>query len=75
VADAGIGKPRWHFASGGAARDLREPFVRVPISDERHRSDFTGAVAGLATILEDRQNVFVERGRRVKRAGDREAKE
>lgn len=64
MAAAWIGKPRRHDAAGDVEFDLFGEAPGLRVRDKRHGRDFAGAVAGLAMLLEDGENVFIERGRR-----------
>ena len=62
MTDLRVGKPWRHFFRRGAACDRNVPLLRVLIGHQGHGADLAGAVARLATILQDRENVFIERG-------------
>ncbi len=63
MADGGIGKPRRHFAFGGGIGDGAGERAGLGVGHQLHRADFAGAVAALAMLLEDGQDVAIERGR------------
>ena len=64
MADGGIGKPRRHFAFGGGIGDGASEGARLRVGHQWHGADFAGAVAALAVLLQDRENVAIERGGR-----------
>ena len=64
MADGGIGKPRRHFAFGGGIGDGAREGARLSVGHQWHGADFAGAVAALAVLLKDRENVAIKRGRR-----------
>src|SRR4029077_13014612 len=59
---ARIGEPGWHDFGASPVRHLARLEARLLVGDERHGSDLAKAVAGLAVVLEDRENVAVEGG-------------
>lgn len=63
VADGRIGEPRGHDAVRDVEFDLFGEAARLRVGDERHGRNFSGAMTDLAMLLEDGQDVFVERGR------------
>ncbi len=71
-----IGEPGWHLARDHLFANSFGPGPRLGVSEERHGSDFTRAVALLAMRLENGKNVFVEDGLGKRRRQDcREASE
>ena len=63
MADAGVGKPRRHFALGGGIGDGATEGARLCVGHQLHWADFTGAVAALAMLLQDGQDIAIKRGR------------
>ena len=63
MADARIRKPRRHRALTHSVRDRFRERLHVFVGDKRHRANFAGAVAALAVLLQNRQDVSVEGGR------------
>ena len=61
MAAAEIGEPRRHDAARDVVFDLRGEAASLRVGDERHGSDFAGAMTGLAVLLEDGEHIFVER--------------
>src|SRR5579864_4905989 len=67
-----IGEPRRHFARHYSIADGLGPGPGFRIGAERHGRDLARTVAFLASILEDRQDVFVKLGRRLCCAGSKQ---
>ena len=58
----GVGKPGRHLAKHDGLLDGASPGAGLLIGEERHAADLARAVTLLAAGLEDREDVFVERG-------------
>jgi hypothetical protein len=58
VAVLWIGEPRRHFLGQHRAADGLRPRPRLGVGEQRHRSDFSGSMALLTTILDDRRYIF-----------------
>jgi hypothetical protein len=61
---AGISEPRRHDAARDVVFDLRGEAACLRVGDERHGCNFAGTMTGLAVLLEDGKNIFVECWRR-----------
>jgi hypothetical protein len=57
-----VGKPRRHLPSDHRRLNRLRPRTRTLVRQERHLADFARPVAHLAAALENRKNVFIERG-------------
>jgi len=64
MTDRRVGKPRRHGFVGYGRGDGAGEGLRLRVGDERHRSDLAGAMADLAVVLEDREDVAIKGGRR-----------
>jgi hypothetical protein len=62
MADGGIGEPWRHFALGDGIGDGASEGAGLGVRHELHRADFSGAMATLAMLLQDGQNVAIEGG-------------
>ena len=72
VAVVWIGEPRGHHFHFYFVGDLLGPGFGFGVRGQRHGGNFAGAVAGLAVVLEDGEDIFVEGGRGFfGRVGDR----
>src|ERR1700735_181866 len=59
-----VGEPGRHSSFAGEICDFRSVRSRVLVGNERHRGDLAAAVATLAMLLKDGENIAVERWRR-----------
>ena len=64
VAVARIGKPRRHRTSHHRLLDRPRPRARLLVGEHRERPDLAGAMAALAVLLENRNDVLMESHRR-----------
>jgi len=62
VSELWVGKPRRHHSALNAVCDGGRPCLGLLVRHQRHGGDFTGPVATLAVVLEQRKNVSVESG-------------
>ena len=60
VAILRIGEPGRHFLRDHGRLERLGPGTRFRVSQQRHRRDFTRAMAFLAVLLQDRQDVLIE---------------
>src|ERR1700733_2969263 len=60
MAHARVGKPGWHAEGANGIGDRSRQRPDLAISDKRHRADFTGSMAALAVLLENRLDIAIE---------------
>ena len=60
MADVGIGKPRRHRACGAETHDLGGEARNLLIGFERSGGDARSAMASLAMLLKNRQNIAIK---------------
>src|SRR5271154_5447993 len=65
MSDAGVSKPRRHFSTAGDERDRSRTDTRLLVSDQRQPSDFSGTMAALAMLREDRQHIAIKSRRSI----------
>ena len=62
VSESRISEPRWHHSTLHRFRDSGRPRSGLLVRQQRHGSDFAGAVTTLAAVLEQGKDVLVESG-------------
>ncbi len=69
VAVSRIGEPGRHLAAQHRGPDRLRPGPRALISQQRHRADLARTMAGLAVLLQDRQDILIKGDAQVRHVG------